>query len=327
MPRTLIEPPEQRSVRKPKLNTLLHSNNVQGNQEGQSALLEAFLPDRLRRDNLDWSVVVWMAAMHAGCLVAPFFFSWQALVAAVLLHWLTASIGICLCYHRYFSHKSLRLVKPAEFFALLCGVVSGEGPPLTWAAVHRMHHQLSDKKGDPHSPLDGKWWSHMAWLFTKRSSQQQEMLFRRYAPELAAQPLMRLMERTYGWWLVTTGVLLLTLGGLLIGGWYGAVSMLLWAMCVRMVFAYHSTWLVNSATHLWGYQNYDTRDQSRNLWWVALLAYGEGWHNNHHAHPSLAPAGHRWWEIDMTWWTIKALRFFRLAYDVKDEIPSRTSGS
>jgi stearoyl-CoA desaturase (delta-9 desaturase) len=99
------------------------------------------------------------------------------------------------------------------------------------------------------------------------------------------------------------------------------VSLLIWGMSVRMVAAYHSTWLINSATHLWGYRNYDTRDESRNLWWVAILAYGEGWHNNHHAHPAIAPAGHRWWELDMTWWAIRVLQAVGLAWDVRDQIP------
>ncbi len=121
---------------------------------------------------------------------------------------------------------------------------------------------------------------------------------------------------------MVAGVSLLAIGAVL-NGWTGALSMLLWGMCVRMTFAYHSTWLVNSATHMWGYRNYETRDRSRNLWWVALLAYGEGWHNNHHAHPTLAPAGHRWWEVDITWWSIKLLRFLGQATDVQDQVPQK----
>lgn len=279
-------------------------------------LVEAFHPDRLTWRYVDWVVLLWMVAMHVGCLAAPFFFTWQALGVAVLLHWLTCSIGICLGYHRYLSHRSLKLARPVEFFALLCGALSGEGSPLTWSATHRLHHQRSDHDGDPHSPLDGKWWSHLLWLFVRRTPQQQDLLFRKYVPDLADRPMIRFFERTNGWWLVVAGVGLLAFGGL---------PMFLWAVCVRMTFAYHSTWFVNSATHLWGYRNYQTGDRSRNLWWVAVLAYGEGWHNNHHAHPRLAPAGHRWWEFDMTWWAIRALRFCRLATDVCDRIPESNS--
>jgi stearoyl-CoA desaturase (delta-9 desaturase) len=109
-----------------------------------------------------------------------------------------------------------------------------------------------------------------------------------------------------------------------LGGW----PFLLWGLCVRMVVAYHSTWFVNSATHLWGYRNYETDDESKNLWWVALMSYGEGWHNNHHAHPRLARAGHRWWELDMTFYAIRVLQALRLAYAVDDRIPpARTSAA
>jgi stearoyl-CoA desaturase (delta-9 desaturase) len=283
----------------------------------RQVLKEAFAPANLTWKNIDWVTFSWMVMIHAGCIAAPFFFSWSALGVAIFLHWLTASIGICLGYHRYLSHRSFKLKSPAEFFVLLCGALSGEGSPLTWAATHRLHHQVSDEEGDPHSPLDGPWWSHLLWLFAGRTVKQQDTLFRRYVPDLAERPLMRFFEKTYGWWLIGAGVALYA-----VGGW----SLFLWAMCVRMTVAYHSTWFVNSATHLWGYRNYETTDESRNLWWVAILSYGEGWHNNHHAHPSVAPAGHRWWEIDMTWWAIKALRALGLATDVREKIPRKMEG-
>jgi len=284
------------------------------------ALRTTFQHTYLRWSNIDPTVLVFLVSVHAACLAAPFFFSWSGLVALVALHWLTCSIGICLGYHRYLTHRSMTLSPPAEFLVLLCAVAAGQGSPLKWAATHRLHHQRSDLEGDPHTPLDGKWWSHILWLFVSRPREVDEMLYERYVPDLAQRPVMRFFERTYGWWLVVVGATLLAVGAL-IGGVYGAVSLLLWGMGVRMTIAYHSTWLINSATHLWGYRNYETSDQSRNLWWVALLAYGEGWHNNHHAHPSIAPAGHRWWEVDMTWWAIRALRFCGIAKNVKDNIP------
>jgi stearoyl-CoA desaturase (delta-9 desaturase) len=191
---------------------------------------------------------------------------------------------------------------------------------MTWAATHRLHHQKSDQAGDPHSPLEGPWWSHFLWLFVKRKEADRDTLWRRYIPELTQRPIMQFFEKTFAFWLWAQGLALLAVGWFF-GGWQLGVSLLVWGMCVRMVFAYHSTWFVNSATHLWGYRNYDTRDHSRNLWWVAVLAYGEGWHNNHHAHPSVAPAGHKWWEFDMTWWAIRALQLVGQAYDVKSEIP------
>jgi stearoyl-CoA desaturase (delta-9 desaturase) len=160
----------------------------------------------------------------------------------------------------------------------------------------------------------------MLWLFPKRTTEATRLLMRRYCPELINRPLVNFFERTFPLWLWGSGLTLLG-AGWLVGGWQLGLSWLVWGMCVRMVAAYHSTWFVNSATHLWGYRNYDTRDASRNLWWVAILAYGEGWHNNHHAHPAIAPAGHKWWELDITWWSIRLLKAVGLAWDVRDRLP------
>ncbi|HEX4069640.1 MAG TPA: fatty acid desaturase, partial [Planctomycetaceae bacterium] len=298
--------------RRSRKNRVAEERPVPARAVESQEIYDWFNPSQLNWKNVDWVVVGWMAAMHVGCLAAPFFFTWSAFGLAAVIYWLTSSVGVCLGYHRYLTHRSFKLAKPAEFGVLLCSVGSGEGSPLMWAATHRLHHQRSDQEGDPHSPLEGKWWSHMAWLFVNHSKEQRDILYRRYVPDLVDQPVMKFFERTYGLWLVAFGVALLAIGG---------IPALLWGMCVRMVISYHSTWFVNSATHLWGYRNYDTRDESRNLWWVALLAFGEGWHNNHHAHPSTARAGHQWWEIDMTFWVIRALQFVGLASDVNDHIP------
>ncbi|NQV23947.1 MAG: fatty acid desaturase [Rhodopirellula sp.] len=263
---------------------------------------------------IDWPVLGWMLLVHAGCLAAPFYFSWTALAVAVGLHWLTCSIGVCLGYHRNLSHASFRLPAPVRFCTTLCGVLSGEGSPLTWAATHRVHHARSDKKGDPHSPRDGVFWSHILWIFVRRNREEVAELHRRFAPDLVKDPILQFFEKTYGLWLVGFAALLYAVGGM---------PMLIWGVCVRLTVAYHTTWLINSASHLWGYRTYETTDDSRNLWWAGLLAYGEGWHNNHHAWPRVACYGHRWWEFDITWQAIKALRFLGLASDVDDRIPSR----
>ena len=300
----------------------LEAKRVQAKADTE-ALRAAFSKSQLRTDNIDWVVTGFLLFVHAGCFAAfvPAFFSWQALAICLVLHWVTCSIGICLGYHRYLAHKAFKLRAPAEFFVMLAGSLSGEGSPMTWAATHRLHHQKSDQDGDPHSPLIGAWWSHILWLFVKRKRSDQELLWRKYIPELSERPMMRFFEKTFATWLWVQGLVLLAAGWAL-GGWQMAASFVVWGLCVRMTAAYHTTWFVNSATHLWGYRNYDTRDESRNLWWVAMLAYGEGWHNNHHAHPSVAPAGHRWWEIDMTWWAIRILELTGQAYDVKSKIPA-----
>ena len=284
----------------------------------KAAVLDAFSQEHLKWANVDWLILGWMAMIHVGALAAPFVCGWNsqtltACIAALVLHWLTCSIGVCLGYHRLLSHRSLKVVAPVRFFTTLCGVISGEGSPLNWAATHRVHHAQSDKEGDPHSPLEGAWWSHLLWMFMGRDESFQEKLYSRYVPDLKDDPVMRMFEKTYPLWLFGhAGLIYLWLG----------VPGLLVTVCVRMVFAYHSTWFVNSATHLWGYRNYGTTDESRNLWWVALLAYGEGWHNNHHAHPAIARAGHKWWEFDMTWMAILTLKKLGLAYDINDRLPA-----
>ncbi|MEK6239706.1 MAG: fatty acid desaturase [Planctomycetales bacterium] len=272
-------------------------------------------PARLRGNIPAWAKgTLVFVLIHAGCFAAPFFFSWSALGAAAALYVLTGCVGITFCYHRYLSHRSFKLVKPVEFLALLCGALAGQGSPLKWITWHRMHHAHSDEKGDPHSPLVGVWWSHMFWLFTPVTNEEHQALHRKYAPDLVDRPMIQFFERVFGGansHLIQVAVLY-AIGGL---------PLLVWGGCVRMTLVLHSTWFVNSATHLWGYRNYETRDESRNLWWVAVLTFGEGWHNNHHAHPRLAPSGHRWWELDPTWWLIKTLRFLGLAYDVEDRMP------
>ena len=305
-------------VRRPSRRRLQPSGKTVSQRSGEAAdlqaeIIHAYSPGALTWKNVDWAVVVWMTAMHVGAVAALFFVTWQAVAVAVALHWLTCSLGICLGYHRFLSHRSLKLAAPARFFISLCGVLSGEGGPLTWSANHRIHHARSDREGDPHSPNDGSWWSHITWLFLLRDKEMTARTHQRYTPDLLKDPILVFFEKTYGLWLVASGVALFA-----IGGW----PWLLWGLCARMVVAYHSTWFVNSATHIWGYRNYETTDRSRNLWWVALLSYGEGWHNNHHAHPRLARAGHKWWEIDMTFYAIRALQFVGLAYEVDDRIPT-----
>jgi sn-2 palmitoyl-lipid 9-desaturase len=275
----------------------------------RTAILESFRRGHLSGRNIDWTVLSWMLVMHAGAAAAPFFFTWQALGVAIFLHWLTCSIGVCLGYHRYLSHGSLQLVAPVRFLVTLCGVLSGEGSPLSWAATHRVHHGRSDQDGDPHSPREGLLWSHMLWLFVRRSESDRQRLYAVFAPDLVKDPMLQFFERTYSLWLVGFAGLLF-----LLGGW----CLLLWGLCLRIVVGYHTTWLINSASHVWGYRNYETTDDSRNLWWAGLLAYGEGWHNNHHAWPRLACYGHRWWELDITWQSIRLLRFLKLASKVDD---------
>jgi fatty-acid desaturase len=271
----------------------------------------------------DWPVIAWIVVVHLGALAAPFFFTWKALGVCAFLAWLTGSIGVCMGYHRQLTHGSFATYRPVRWLLALLGGLSGEGSALTWVANHRKHHLYSDQEGDPHSPRDGRWWSHMLWFMPNFGRQHYETMFARYAPDLAKDPMMRFLHYFFLPAHLIMGSVLFAIGYF---GWdaYTGWSFVAWGMFVRLIYVLHVTWFVNSATHIWGYRNYETTDDSRNLWWVGLLAFGEGWHNNHHAYQRMARQGHRWWEIDMTYWAILLLEKVGLAWNVVKEIPKHT---
>jgi stearoyl-CoA desaturase (delta-9 desaturase) len=256
------------------------------------------------RQGMNWLTTSVLALLHLGAIAALFMFSWTALATAVFLYWMATGLGISMGYHRLHTHRSYKVPTALEYFFAVCGTLTLEGGPIFWVATHRVHHQNSDQDGDPHSPRDGGWWAHAGWILLGETKHNNTRLMSKYAPDLAK-------DRFYVWlnnyhWvpIVVLGVLLLALGGL---------PMVLWGVCFRVVFGLHATWLVNSATHMWGSRRFSTRDDSRNNWWVALLTFGEGWHNNHHAHPTSARHGLAWYEFDPTWITLKLLRRFGIA--------------
>lgn len=271
---------------------------------------------------VSWGVTVWMLIMHAGAIAALWYFSWSGIALLVGLHFVTACLGITLGYHRLLTHGSLVVPRALKYFFSICGMLSAEGSPLMWVATHRKHHVHSDHDEDPHSPNHGFWWSHMLWFAPANSPAELEALLTRWAPDLYKDPVQRFFHKTFGLYPAILGVILYGIGEYFFGQ---GMSWLLWGLCMRMVVAYHSTWFVNSATHMWGYRNYATTDRSRNLWWVALISYGEGWHNNHHAHQRLAAHGHRWWEFDVTYMVIRLLKAVGLATKVQDRIPEQHS--
>lgn len=264
---------------------------------------------------LDWPTIIWIGLIHLGALAAPWTFSWAGLAVAVLLSWVTGSLGVCLGYHRLLTHGSFRTYPLVRRVFACLGTLAGEGPPITWVAMHRKHHQFSDHPGDPHSPRDGAWWSHMFWLFPRPYDPAWAEIRQRYAPDLLKDPFLRFLDRSFLAWHLGLGLALLGLGWAW-GGWWLGLSLVVWGMFLRLVYVLHVTWLVNSASHIWGYRNYETSDNSRNLWWVGLLAFGEGWHNNHHAFQRCARHGHRWWEVDLTYAVIWGLERLGLAWEV-----------
>lgn len=275
-------------------------------------------PAKPFQNGVDWPIVAWIGAAHVLALLAfvPYFFTWQALVFTAATVWITACWGICLGYHRLLTHDSFKTYRPIRWALALLGSLTGEGSALMWVANHRLHHQYSDKHGDPHSPRDGGIWSHMLWFMPNQGMRWRQALYQKYIPDLCKDPVMRFLDKTFLLWHFVYGFATLGIGYLVMGNLQDAWSFVVWGVFVRMVYTMHITWFVNSATHTWGYRNYETTDDSTNLWWVGLAAFGEGWHNNHHAYQRMAKHGHKWWEVDVTYMTILTMEKLGLAWDV-----------
>ncbi|MDT7541876.1 MAG: sn stearoyl-lipid 9-desaturase [Acidobacteriota bacterium] len=263
--------------------------------------------DKARHFN--WTTATFMTIFHLGAIAALFMFSWKSLAVTVVLWWVAGSLGVGMGFHRLLTHRGYKVPKWVEYFQTLCGVLSLEGGQIDWVVTHRIHHAHTEESGlDPHTPRDGKWWAHMGWILRGTAQQHGDDVMRRYAPDLMRDRFHVIVNQFYWIPLVVLGIVLFAFGG-----W----SMLFWGVFLRVTVNLHATWLVNSATHLWGSRRFKTTDDSTNLWWVALLTFGEGWHNNHHAHPRAARHGLAWYEIDLNWWGIRTLQLLGLAKDIK----------
>jgi stearoyl-CoA desaturase (delta-9 desaturase) len=249
-----------------------------------------------------------MIAFHVLAVAAFFFITPGALVSAFVLYVIAGMLGIGMAYHRLLTHRGYKTYKPIEYFLTACGTLALEGGPIFWVATHRIHHQKSDHEGDPHTPREGTWWAHMGWILTGEGLHHDASVLARYAPDLCRDPVHVWLSKWHWVSNVVVGLVLLAMGG---------IPYVLWGIFFRTTFGLHCTWLVNSATHLWGSRRFQTRDDSTNNWWVALLSFGEGWHNNHHAHPTSARHGLAWYEIDFNWMSISLLRILGLAWDIK----------
>lgn len=265
-------------------------------------------PTGINKTGIQWGNTILVVVTHGGAIAALFFWTWPAIVGAVILYWIAGSLGIGMGYHRLLTHRGYRVPKFVEYFLVTCGTLAAEGGPIEWVTTHRIHHAHTDKQGDPHTPRDGGWWAHVGWVLRGTAQAHDQATLERYAPDL--------MKDSYYVWLskffyLPSFVLLIAL--LAFGGW----GMMLWGMFLRVTLGLHATWLVNSATHLWGRRRFLTLEDSRNSWWVALLTFGEGWHNNHHAFPTSARHGLRWYEVDLNWWGIRTLQLMGLARAIK----------
>ena len=253
---------------------------------------------------LNWKITPVLLLFHVGAVAALFFFTWRALFVAIFLYWVTVGLGLGICYHRLLVHRSFATPKWFEYLLTICAVAALEGGPLLWVANHRMHHRFADQEGDPHSPRDGKWWAHAGWVFFGLSLRQDVPTLKRYVPDLAEDKVHVWLTKYHLVPMIVVGLALFAMGGL---------PLLLWGTFFRTVAGLHTTWLVNSVSHIWGSRRFETRDASTNNWWVALLSFGDGWHNNHHAHPVSARHGLEWYEIDFNWYAICIFKRLGLA--------------
>jgi fatty-acid desaturase len=265
-------------------------------------------PGTSRYSKINWLTAVVLVVFHVLAGVALFQFSWTNLLVAAFLYWVAVGLGISMGYHRLHTHRGFKTPKLFEYFLAVCGTLTLEGGPMFWVAIHRQHHQHSDQTLDPHTPRVSGFWSHLGWVVFGEAQHNDTAIMARYAPDLGRDRFYQWLS-TYHWVpLTTVGLILLA-----IGGW----PMVNWAIFLRVVVGLHATWLVNSATHMWGSRRFVTKDDSKNSWWVALLTFGEGWHNNHHAHPVSARHGLAWYEFDPTWIELKLLSKIGLVWDVK----------
>ena len=294
--------------------------------EGHTEELNGGLRERWEEPVI-WHYVVTTMLIHAGCLAAPFYFSWSGLVVAVVLFFVVGCLGVTVGYHRMLTHTSFKTYRAIRYFLTLCGCMGHFGGPLSWVGTHRLHHARSDSDDDPHTPRHGLIWSHITYVYYQEPASDKSL---DTVKDLQREPALVFLEK----WSVAPVVLCLAglyLAGelystlILDRGSFGAglgLSWLAWGGFVRMTVMFHAAGSVNSVTHTYGYRNFDTPDNSRNLWWVALMTFGEGWHNNHHAQQRSAAHGMRWWEFDVSYRVIKTMQWLGLAWDVVEPKPS-----
>ncbi len=289
------------------------------------------LPIGVCEGRINWRYAFAVGTHHLLALLAfvPWFYSAAGVTLAVIGVYVFGAAGINLCYHRLLTHRSFKCPLWLEHAFALIAVCCVEDTPARWVAAHRMHHHRSDERADPHSPLVNVFWSHMGWLFLENTDLGRNAAYDRYARDIIRDKFYRWIERYVVWITLAqsavyfaAGFLIeLAPGGSTIEAVQFGASVWLWGVVVRTIFVWHITWSVNSFSHVFGYQNYETNDNSRNNAFVAIITSGEGWHNNHHAEPNSASNQRHWWEIDLTFLLLRLLVLLGLAWDV--QLPQR----
>jgi stearoyl-CoA desaturase (delta-9 desaturase) len=267
-------------------------------------------------------------------VVAPFL----TLIGAIVLFWnrgiyridmvLLAAmysltvIGITAGFHRLFTHRGFEAARPVRIFLAIAGSMALQGPVIKWCAVHRRHHQQSDREGDPHSPyafgdgfwamVRGMWHSHVGWLFEDEPKDMH-----RSVSDLMTDKALVFIDKTFFLWFTIGLIIPTAIGYFVMGSWWGALHGLFWGGGARVCLMHHATWSINSVCHIWGTRPFNSNDESRNNFIFGIVSFGEGWHNNHHAFPTSARHGLRWYQLDISWLFIRTLKTFGLAWNLR----------
>ena len=279
--------------------------------------------------NVQWGQAVSILVIHLLALLVfvPYFFSWTGVAVFVFGLLVFGQVGIPICYHRQLTHRSFRTAKWLERSFVTLALCSAQQTPAKWVAWHRKHHNMSDQPDDPHSPLVNFFWAHLGWLCVDDTRNSDYSFYDKYARDILEDPFYFYLERhraTMVWIYLAHAALFfavsLGIAWVALGSGAAALqiasSVLVWGVIARTVYVWHITWSVNSLSHLHGYRNFETGDDSRNNWFVALITGGEGWHNNHHADQSAATVQVRWWEFDLNYYVIQGLERVGLASHV-----------
>lgn len=265
--------------------------------------------EQIRR-TINWKNVVMVTFFHLLAIPIFFTFSWPNLAALLIGNWIVGSLGVGLGWHRLLTHRSFKAPKWLEYLLSIFATMSMQDSPNKWIATHRIHHAFVETEKDPHSTRSGFWWAQIGWVVWGTAQDHDTATMKRYVPDLLKDKGHVLISRFYFLPIIVSALVLFA-----IGGW----SMVAWGVFARVIVGWHTTWFVNSLSHIYGSRPHETNDFSTNNWFVALLTFGEGWHNNHHAFPTSARHGLEWHQFDMNWIAIRI--FERLGWAKQIKLP------
>lgn len=257
---------------------------------------------------INWKNVTIIASFHLLAIPALFTFSWQNVAALIVGNWIVGSLGVGLGWHRLLTHRGFKAPKWLEYTLSIFATMSIQDSPDKWVATHRMHHKFTETEQDPHTTNKGFLWAQIGWIVWGTAQDHDRKTLQKYVPDLMKDKGHALISRFYYLPIIVSAFILLA-----IGGW----SMVVWGVFARVVVGWHTTWFVNSLSHIYGSRPHETSDDSTNNWFVALLTFGEGWHNNHHAFPTSARHGLEWYQFDMNWIAIRFLEKLGWAENIR----------